>query len=88
MNWSNPNWNNFVEIPATAFSWMVIYGYLCLALRHPVAKGPSRKIAELMVGTIENMLLRQGLLSQEEIDHIHNNEQVERDMLMQMRDGS
>ena len=64
-----------IEIEADAFTWMTVHGNLCLGLRHPNNTGPSRKIVENFVEALEAMLVKSGLLSEEDVVSIH---QVER----------
>jgi hypothetical protein len=52
----------------TLFLWMAVHGYLCLALRNPVAQGDSRLFVEAFVEKIGRLLVERGLLTQPELD--------------------
>lgn len=67
--------NRYLTIEMISGRWLAIHGYLCLALRHPQATGPTRQIALDLVQDLEAAFLAQGLLDQEDVDLIHKVEQ-------------
>lgn len=66
-----------VELPVHAelFVWSAVHGNLCLALRHPSNRGPSRHYVETFVRALGQRLVEEGLLSAEELQQ---SEQLER----------
>lgn len=64
-------------VTGTLLQWMAVHGYLCLALRHPQANGPSRQIALHVVDQLEKLLVEGGLLSREEMAEGHQVEAAE-----------
>lgn len=71
MNTQDPNWNNDISITLPAYFWLSVHGNVCLGLRHPENKGTSRNMAITFLTRIENVLLRESLLSPEDISLIH-----------------
>lgn len=64
-----------VAVEADLFTWMTVHGNLLLALRHPGNQGPSANVARNFVEALEAVLLRGGILDQEDIDKSHEVEQ-------------
>jgi hypothetical protein len=56
------------QIEADLFTWMTVHGNLQLALRHPENVGPSRAVMENFVQSLEEILVRGGIIDQEDID--------------------
>jgi len=57
--------------------WMAVHGHLQLALRHPENEGPSAEWIRQFVKEIGEMLVREGILSQAELDFANYVEQTE-----------
>ena len=57
-----------VKVEATAFEWMTVHGNLCLALRHPQNRGPSREACMNIVRKLSKAIVESGLLTQQEMD--------------------
>jgi hypothetical protein len=50
---------------------MAVHGNLTLALRHPGNQGPSTQVVKNFVEALEAVLVRVGILDQEDIDKGH-----------------
>jgi len=53
-----------VETPG--YGWLVVYGALCLALRHPQFTGPARGITARFVSQLGDALVEWGVLTREQ----------------------
>lgn len=65
-------------VAASLLQWMTVHGYLCLALRHPGATGPSRNLAVDFVEQLGELLVNGGLLSRTELEEAQQLEFQER----------
>lgn len=54
-------------VTANFHTWLTIYGNVCLALRHPQNRGPSRQVAVIFVKELGKALVRWGALTEEEL---------------------
>jgi hypothetical protein len=54
-------------ITANLHTWLTIHGNVCLALRHPQNRGPSRQIALVFVKELGKALVRWGAITEEEL---------------------
>lgn len=49
-------------------TWMAVHGNLCLALRHPQNRGPSRSVILEFLTDLSNLIVERGLLTREQMD--------------------
>jgi hypothetical protein len=54
-------------VEASLITWMAVHGGLCLALRHPDLKGPSRGLIENAIDSIGELLVAGGILTEAEL---------------------
>lgn len=54
-------------VTANLLTWITVYGNVCLALRHPQNKGPSRGYAVEFVKKLGRALVEWGALTEEEL---------------------
>lgn len=64
-----------VELPLIA--WLAIHGNLCLALRHPQNRGPSRLTCIDALERLAELIIEHGLMTREEMAEAHRVEQQE-----------
>lgn len=57
-----------VIVDGTLLDWMTVHGNLCLALRHPQNKGESRALVVSMVYKLGTLLIKEGILTAEEMN--------------------
>jgi hypothetical protein len=65
---------NIRILQADVLTWMAIHGSLCLALRHPSYKGPSRKIVKKFCDSLGNSLVIWQALTPEQLELVHKTE--------------
>jgi len=51
-------------------AWLTVHGYLCLALRHPKNRGPSREHLVKFVKRLGRVLVEWRVLTEEQLRHI------------------
>jgi hypothetical protein len=68
-----------LELPALQL--MAVHGAICLGLRHPNLKAPSRAIILEFVAATESAMVHCGLISQKHVALIHKVEQEETEKL-------
>lgn len=67
-----------VPLEINLLSLMAIHGLLCLALRHPkITEGTVRSIGLKFIEDAGRMLVRGGLLTEEELEEVHRVEEEE-----------
>lgn len=66
--------NDTLTVTTDVMTWLSVHGNVLLALRHPSNTGPSGQLASNFAMVIGEMLVRCGLLTQAELDEIHDNE--------------
>lgn len=54
--------------------WLAVHGNLLLALRHPENTGHGRQLVEDVVATLEGLFLDSGLLTEEQVLTMHQQE--------------
>lgn len=69
-DFNDKRWIKEIAVTLPALSWLTIHGTVCLGLRHPHNTGPSRKIAEDFITSIETFLMQNDLLTPEDIQLI------------------
>lgn len=65
------------QVEANLLTWITIHGNLCLALRHPQNRGPSRVYAVAFVKEIGRMLVEHGAITEEQLRKIEKLEAEE-----------
>jgi len=55
------------SVTADLLTWLTIHGNLCLALRHPQNRGPSRQFVVNFVKRLGQMLVTSGAITEEEL---------------------
>jgi hypothetical protein len=55
-------------VKANLLTWITVHGNLCLALRHPQNRGPSRKLAVDFVKALGKALVEWGALTPEQLE--------------------
>lgn len=54
-------------VSASLLTWITVHGNLCLALRHPQNRGPSRKLAVEFTKALGKALVEWGALTPEQL---------------------
>jgi hypothetical protein len=62
--------NKKMAVSAPLLTWLTIHGNICLALRHPANRGDSRQYAIAFVKQLGQALVKEGAISQEELEEI------------------
>lgn len=65
------------SMKADLVTWLGIHGNLCLALRHPQNKGPSRAFLVAFVKRLGWNLVEWGAITEEELRHAEQTEREE-----------
>ena len=68
---------DMVDFKISLLQLMAVHGAICLGLRHPQMKGPSRAIILQFVKTAEDKFVESGLMKPEHIRIIHAVEEEE-----------
>jgi hypothetical protein len=55
-------------VKADLLTWMIVHGNLCLALRHPQNRGPSRNVAVMLTKALGKALVEWGALTSEQLE--------------------
>jgi len=55
------------QVTANYLTWLAVHGNLCLALRHPQNRGPSRKYIVNFVKGLGKMLVAAGVITQRQL---------------------
>jgi hypothetical protein len=58
-------------VEADLLTWLAIHGNLCLSLRHPANRGPSRKYVVDFVKGLGKFLVDAGVMSQEQMENAY-----------------
>jgi len=66
MNKDPQFWKSQAQVNAPMFIWLAVHGNLCLALRHPENRGPSRPYVEQFVKQLGRWLVVRGAITQRE----------------------
>lgn len=56
-----------IPLQANYLTLMAVHGALCLALRHPQFKGPSRQLVVAFTKSLGEWLVHEGILSPEQL---------------------
>ena len=74
----DPNfWNRRAYISSDMTTWMAIHGNLCLALRHPGNRGPSRIRVISFTKQLGQFLVESGAITEQELKAAQNLEAEE-----------
>jgi hypothetical protein len=65
------------SVETNGLTWMAIHGTLCLGLRHPAYKGPSRLLVKSFTEELGRKLVEWGALTEEELALVDRTEQQE-----------
>lgn len=68
--------DTFVALEVPMLALTAVHGNLCLALRHPENTGPSRAMVEEVIAGLEEVFLRAGVFTEQQLERIRA---VERD---------
>jgi len=59
--------NKHVSVTTNLLTWLAIHGNLCLALRHPANKGPSRPLVVNFTKQLGKKLVEWGVLTHQQL---------------------
>ena len=62
------------QVTANHLTWLAVHGNLCLALRHPANKGPSRQWVLTFVKDLGKALVKWGVITEEELKQTEKTE--------------
>jgi len=62
------------QVTTNYLTWLGVHGNLCLALRHPMNKGPSRQWVFAFVQDLGKSLVKWGVLTEQELKKIEKTE--------------
>jgi hypothetical protein len=65
------------SVETSGLVWMSVHGAICLALRHPLYKGPSRQLVLNFVRSLGEKLVAEGVLTPQELQEVTRTEQEE-----------
>lgn len=60
------------QVIATHITWLAVHGNLCLALRHPANRGPSRSFVVEFTRSLGRMLVTWGVITEEELKAVEH----------------